>query len=218
MEPQEFRTALRWLLGLPVVPESFCCPCGALFDFFGDHAVMCGTGGDVSTRHNQLRDLIFKMLVRTCGKGRVELETKGIIPGSCKRPGDITVKGWSCGRDLVLDVTCRHGLQSQIISQATLAAGAACAAGDQAKHRSYDNQINPQHYDFLPLSCDTFGVWSPGAEEFFNKLAREYAHVTFSPAPEALSQLQQRLSMCIFKNVSRQIIKRAVSPLAQQSI
>ena len=45
MDAQEFRTALRWLLGLPVVPEVFLCPlCGSLFDTYGDHAVMCGSG------------------------------------------------------------------------------------------------------------------------------------------------------------------------------
>ena len=47
MSPQEFRFALRWMLGLAIVPEGFQCPtCSEgsgrsnMFDTFGDHALV----------------------------------------------------------------------------------------------------------------------------------------------------------------------------------
>ena len=66
---------------------------------------LCAALVGTIVRHNGIRDLLLHMPVSVYGQSRVEAETRGIIPASGKKPGDITVKGWSCGRDLVLDVT-----------------------------------------------------------------------------------------------------------------
>ena len=51
MTPREFRLAVKWVLGLPIVTEPFLCPTcfshefSTLFDVFGDHALSCQVGG-----------------------------------------------------------------------------------------------------------------------------------------------------------------------------
>jgi hypothetical protein len=213
----EFRTAMRWFLGMPVSPDPFKCPaqasngkiCGAHFDVEGDHGVCCKFEGNTISRHNALCDLIYHMLSTCFGKSRVHKEI-GMIPTSRQRPADIEVREYSCGRDMVLDVTCKHALQSSLLSKAATQAGVAAKAGHDLKLNKYQEFINSGQFDFLPLACETFGGWSDEAHQFFHKLCRDYAHHTFGDMRIVKRQLQQRLSVSIYKSIARAINFRRV--------
>ena len=60
MEPQIWVAAARRRLYLDVVPAEKPCPhCKKqICDRKGDHAVTCGGGGALISRHNQVRDLV----------------------------------------------------------------------------------------------------------------------------------------------------------------
>jgi len=58
-EPRNFRTAIQYRLGIPVVDFDSTCPmCTQPIDIFGDHAVCCTKAGDLIVRHNNLRNLV----------------------------------------------------------------------------------------------------------------------------------------------------------------
>src|SRR5579872_5318663 len=60
--PKIYRTAVAHLLGQPVYSNSAPCPfCKQTMDIYGDHSVCCSKTGDRITRHNRLRNLIFKL-------------------------------------------------------------------------------------------------------------------------------------------------------------
>jgi len=62
LTPKIFLTAVCRLLGLPVYPDNVPCPlCMQTMDALGDHALCCKKTGDTITRHNRLRNLIFKL-------------------------------------------------------------------------------------------------------------------------------------------------------------
>ena len=62
----EFRTALKFRLGIPLYTEPFPCPvvsnagleCGIEMDVFGDHAICCCHGTSYLFRHNNVRDIL----------------------------------------------------------------------------------------------------------------------------------------------------------------
>ena len=54
-----FRVSLRRRLGLPIwSQDTNCTLCGQVMDKGGDHALVCGCGGDRVTRHNLVRDVV----------------------------------------------------------------------------------------------------------------------------------------------------------------
>ena len=58
-EPRNFRTAVQYRLGIPVVdPDSICPMCMQPIDIFGDHAVCCTKARDLIVRHNSVRNLV----------------------------------------------------------------------------------------------------------------------------------------------------------------
>ena len=66
----EFRDAIALRYDLPVPRLPDICACGN--EFTRDHAMICKTGGFVSLRHNELRDLTGNMLREACRNVEVE--------------------------------------------------------------------------------------------------------------------------------------------------
>src|ERR1700756_5884495 len=78
LPPPIFRTAVARLLGQPVFSEPVPCPlCEQIMDLNGDHALCCKKSGDRITRHNRLRNLVFKLA--DTGLLRPEMEKLGIL-------------------------------------------------------------------------------------------------------------------------------------------
>ena len=112
LPPKIFRTAVARLLGQPVFSSSAPCPlCQQTMDLFGDHSLCCKKSGDRITRHNNLRNLVFKLA--DTGLLAPELEKLGILgptDKSRRRPGDVSIKDWSLHRGLAIDVAVIHPL------------------------------------------------------------------------------------------------------------
>jgi hypothetical protein len=106
MEPRVYLTCARRLLGLPVFSSPVPCPlCKQTMDVYGDHALCCKKSGDLITRHNRVRNLIFKFA--DVGLLSPEMEKLGILgptDRSRRRPGDISFKSWAPNRGLAIDV------------------------------------------------------------------------------------------------------------------
>ena len=78
-------------------------------DPLGDHPLCCNKSGDRITRHNRLRNLVFKLA--DTGLLAPELEKLGILGVTDKtrrRPGDVSIKSWSFRRGLAIDVAVIH--------------------------------------------------------------------------------------------------------------
>jgi len=106
LPPKIFRTAVARLLGQPVFSSSAPCPlCEQKMDLFGDHSLCCKKSGGRITRHNNVRNLVFKLA--DTGLLAPELEKLGILgptDKSRRRPGDVSIKHWSLHRGLAIDV------------------------------------------------------------------------------------------------------------------
>ncbi len=72
---QDFRFAVKWLLGLPIIPQPILCPaCQDTFDIFGDHALCCQQGNDRTHLHNSIRDVLASVAVQGFGSSNVKVE------------------------------------------------------------------------------------------------------------------------------------------------
>ena len=96
-EPQEFNTALKWWLG---INPSMCldgnlmacplCP-GNSLDPLGHHCVTCKRGGDVTLRHNALRNVLFNTFCRAGLSSHLEVGSGWGQESSRTCPADILV-------------------------------------------------------------------------------------------------------------------------------
>ena len=83
------------------------------------------------------------------------------ISSDQSRPGDIYHPDFHLGRPAYFDLFVRSTTQSAVISSASSQAGVAAAVGEIAKDTQYQDIVNDNGGDFIPLVCETFGVWSP---------------------------------------------------------
>src|SRR6476659_1159138 len=119
LTPKIFLTAVCRLLVLPVYPDNVPCPlCMQTMDALGDHALCCKKTGDTITRHNRLRNLIYKLA--EAGLLNPVLEKAGILghtEQSKRRPADVAIPLWSSGRSLAIDVAVVCPLAVSHVSQ-----------------------------------------------------------------------------------------------------
>ena len=112
----ELTTAVKLTLGVDVADgKSLCRFCAAVLDTKGIHPCSCTAGGDVTWRHNQGRDKLFRWAMR--GHLNPELEKAGILnePAvmitSLRRPADVLVDNPANRMDKVaLDVKVINAL------------------------------------------------------------------------------------------------------------
>ena len=140
--------------------------CHVTNDIMGDHAISCAIGGERISKHNHVRDAIFKAAVEA-GLGPVR-EPDGLLPGSDDRPADVLIPIWTEGRDTALDITVVNPLQQALVARASEEGDSAVEHAHKAKLRKYEERCDAEAITFLPLAVDTFGgctrwAWPPSS-------------------------------------------------------
>ena len=75
-----------------------------------DHATCCAKSGDLVTRHNAIRNLVYS--IASDGLLQPQLEKQGILgPSTGRRPGDVTIPDWKNGNGLAIDVAVTSPLR-----------------------------------------------------------------------------------------------------------
>ena len=108
--PTQYRSLLRWHLGIPLLPRSFegtTCPmgCGASIDVFGDHLVCCRRN-KLWERHYGIQEFISRCLHSHCLPHRLE----EVIDNNdrCQLRTDVTLLRWERGTDVAIDIAVCH--------------------------------------------------------------------------------------------------------------
>ena len=99
-------------------------------DRMGDHSLACSKTNDRIARHNMLQDVLFE--AASSADLGPKKEEKHLLPGTIARPGDVTIRRWSNGRDAAIDVTVTSRL---VASNVESAAAEAASSLDKAVKR-----------------------------------------------------------------------------------
>ena len=183
MSSEEFRFALRWILGVQVSRNAcWCTFCGARQDQFGRHAVTCLRTGAITHYHNVLRDTVQAILIAA---GYTTLREQALPSSPSLRPADLLVLGWKAGKPLALDFTViTPALNETPGSEIRVAASLldlACAA----KVRRYRAACERDGWSFQPFAADVFGALHPSArrivEVVISKYERQHPYPLSSP-------------------------------------
>ena len=171
LPPLVFVTAVQRLLGLPVYRENnTTCPlCMQTMDKFGDHALCCKRTGDIISRHNKVRNWVYKL--SDVARLAPEMEKLGLLgPGdvSRRRPGDVSLPVWQFNKGLAIDVAviCPVG-PSHVKKEAPCEDYAATQ-----KHDRYDAGFVDSHYDFAAMVFETSGAVNEEGRNILKQIIR----------------------------------------------
>ena len=197
--PDEAQVILKWWLGLPLTPEGTPCPlCHHNMDAWGHHMLTCRSGGDVITRHNQLRDCIADFCHKACLSPQIE-KGSGILPKDQSRPADILVPNWSLSRPAAFDIKVINPLNLQFIQEAAQTCGHAAEMGEEAKHSRNDETCALRGWSCIPLVVEVFGGWGNEAINVLLTISKKVAMHLCRPLNEVISNIYSRLSLTLMR-------------------
>eukprot|EP00731_Ephydatia_muelleri_P001670 Em0001g1670a len=209
LDPPVFQTALKWWLGLDTAEGSICALCpDKMLDPLGHHATTCKRGGDVVFLHNKLRDI----LAETCRRAHLSVQVEaGCNPTpdhSHSRPADVLISNWVLGKTAACDLSVTSPLNSNIMSEAGVTAGAAAQATELRKHEANDVKCSELGWLCIPLVVESYGAWGKEVMESFSSLASRLAITSSRPKSAVLSELYGRLNLNLVRANVRAIMSR----------
>ena len=178
---KEFLVSAKYRLGLPIYGSDGTCPsCQSPSDRYGDHAIICAYDGERISRHNMLRDALFK----AASQAGVQpaKEEAALIPGSDARPADIFLPRFENGTDCALNVIVVSPVQQALLTRAGVEPGG--------------NRLIP----LLPY--ETFGVASSSTISTISRIGKSLAAHSEHQESKVVSHLFQRLGVLLAKGNS----------------
>ena len=144
--------------------SSICALCpDKMLDPLGHHATTCKRGGDVVFRHNRLRDI----LAETCRRAHFSVQLEAgcnLTPDhSHSRPADVLISNWALGKKAACDISVTSPLNSNIMFEAGVTAGAAAQATELRKHEANDVKCSELGWLCIPLVVESYGAWGKEA-------------------------------------------------------
>jgi hypothetical protein len=191
--------------------------CGTVLDSKGVHPASCMAGGDVTLRHNRVRNIMFRFSSR--GQLNAELETAGVLDEQgvfvdlC-RPADVMIDALdatSSGVERVaLDIKVINALgpghyQESLDGPLVAAENyreAACSRGN-VRARCAAKGVR-----YEPLVFTTQGGCEKHAEAIISQIADKVAQSECRDAGKVKAEMLQTICMSIMKSVAKSIVRR----------
>jgi hypothetical protein len=201
----DYRLALCWQLGLPLLPADTmgekCAQCGLCLDAFGDHAVSC-KGNGITVRHGVIQDWL---LARAREAGIACTREGGLDDHT--RPADVLLHSWAGQGPLAVDVTCVNPLRPSEARPPPDRVRKFLLDEEQRKMAKYRRQCLDRGWDFMPLVTHPFAGTTSLGGQFLHRLSRLYAENTSGMASksELIQLFWQTYSCAIMMQVACQL-------------
>ena len=164
------------------------CPNCAL-DPLGYHCVTCKRGGDVTTRHNTLRNVICSTFQRAGLSAHLEVGCGWGHDNSRTQPADILVTNWDCGTSAAFNITVASPLNSLNMLEAGMYQGVPAKAAEHRKHTENDPKCAELGWQCAPLVVENYGAWEPGVLRAFSQVASRLAICGNTPKSKVVAEL-----------------------------
>jgi hypothetical protein len=165
--------ALQPRLGLTLSQPGEKCPlCDFVLDPHGHHHITCARGGFLTTRHNRIRDTLFRVLSLAGMSPSLE---KGADALDLTRPADILVPNWSMGKAGAFDITVVSPLTSENLSSSGAGDHNAVEKAATLKHKQNDAKCEESGWVCVPLAVNSYGQWCDEAHEAFSTICDSLA-------------------------------------------
>ena len=168
-----------------------------------------GCGGDVTTRHNALRNMLYTTLHRAGLSAHLEEGSSWSTEKPKSRPTDILVANWDRGFSATFDVSVTSPLNPLHIVEAGVSPGAAAKATEEHKHRNNDVKCEELGWRCIPMVVESYGCWGTEARQALSQLASRLAVRTNTYKSQMLNSLYGRLNLTLIRCNARAILSRS---------
>ncbi|KAL5479809.1 hypothetical protein EMCRGX_G023389 [Ephydatia muelleri] len=138
-------------------------------------------------------------MAETCRRAHLSVQVEAgcnLTPDhSHSRPADVLISNWVLGKTAACDISVTSPLNSNIMSEAGVTAGAAAQATELRKHEANDVKCSELGWLCIPLVVESYGAWGKEAMESFSSLASRLAITSSRPKSAVLSELYGRLNL-----------------------
>ena len=159
-----------------------------VLDPLGYHCVTCKRGGDITTRHNTLCNVVYSTFQRAGLSAHLEVGCGWGQDNSRTRPADILDTNWDCGTSAAFDINSINMLEVGMYQGVSAKA---------AEHRKHTENMIPSVSSWAGvLAVECYGAWGPEALRAFSQATR-LAIRGNTPKSNVLAELYGRLSFVI---------------------
>ena len=207
LKSSDWSAVAKYRLNVPLFPTSNrnCPSCQQPLDT--DHMVHCRVGGEASSRHNGLVNIIHK-IAQDGGLAPIK-EARHLLPNG-RRPGDTVIPFGEDGLPVAYDLCVTSALRPDILQRCTHEPQYAAQVGRERKLRNIGNQAREAGFNFKALSCTSFGYWDPVAEREIVKICRaKSARLGLSDSKVVASEFRL-LSCAIMRGLALMILNRDI--------
>ena len=206
----EFQTSLfRWLgAPIPQAATSLCAACQITLSPKAGHTTRCRHRGDIASRHNRIRDIVFS-LASNAHLEPIKEKANILNNNPRRRPADVYIPQLFGGKAAALDIAVTCPLQDKYIN---LEIDPADHYADTVKHATYDEGFKGVDIDFIPVVMDTFGGYGAEGLRAITEIIRRGASRLNLPPSIYKTQCWQRLSLSLQKSNSRMVLTRVDHP------
>jgi hypothetical protein len=186
LDNQAFGLLLCYWFGLPIFANNSKCHCGSTMDKFGDHAIHCKKKGNLTRRHDHVRDILYSFLQAASIPARKEV--LGYFAGKKSRVGDLVLpfggSGLNSESECLYDVTIHSSLYIQRIQNSSekreYTAEMAVRSKLRDRKADEDNMIETScgKRSFIPLGFEALGGFSSNSKKFVDFIATVWSQKT----------------------------------------
>ena len=211
----EFMAAALFRVGGCFLSNDVWCPrCDQTLQKSCNHAVRCRGGGDITIRHNSLRDeCYFRCLSASI---EAEREVSGLLPSDPqRRPADVFLPACPGLGAVALDFAVTCPLQETLVRDAaghTLAAAMNYEAQKLAD-RQTAQRCTEMGFKLTPMVAESLGGWGPAAQGLFREVAKATAQTSGLEESVAVSQLYEAMGIRLQRANARAILTRLAAAL-----
>ena len=200
LSPSEFRDALSVRYKrTPIDLPASCDGCAAR-PFSIEHALSCKTGGLITRRHNEVRDLLGEVMAMAWGNCVKEPIIAEASEQSAGLKGDLACRGvWEPQREALFDVRVTDTDAPSYVSRPV---AAVFAAAEEEKKRKYMAACEERRASFTPLVCSVDAHFAPQMACFVKVVAERLSDRWDRPQGVVRGWLRARIAFAILRAAS----------------
>jgi hypothetical protein len=221
LDNQSLGLLLKYWMGVPIFAENRKCHCGRKLDIYGDHALHCKAGGNITKRHDHVRDILVHFL--QTASVQVSKELVGYNPGMKSRVGDLILpfggNGLHTDSECLYDVSILSSLYHDRLPNSS-------KEKEYAAELAVRNKLTARKADlnglietsvgmrrFIPLGFESFGGFSSNSKKLVDFIAKEWSMKSGFDKAIAKSQIVSRISMAIHRGNAMCLMTSAYASL-----
>ncbi|KAL1453334.1 hypothetical protein WDU94_007478 [Cyamophila willieti] len=163
-----------------------------------NHALCCKTGGLITRRHNEVRDLLGELCEKAWGN--VTKEPLVIEDGPGLR-GDLSVRGvWEAQREALFDIRVTDTDAPSYTSRSVMSV---LRRAEEEKKEKYKEACEARHVTFTPLVTSVDGLFAPQFVTFVKVLAERLSERMGMEYGRMMGWLRTRIGMSVVRAASQ---------------